>query len=312
MNNIVCFGASLTAQVGLNGYIGQLKKMGMKVSVAGYGGYQMEHAHLITEDLKILNPNIVIVEWFSPSKTYSYENIELYLGTLLNNILNLNSKVLCIMLPNLNSQPHIKYFELLKIYFLKYSIPFIDLLSEVNLDLACDLKSDKLHTLEGGAKKYANTIYNYLNNFVQETQILKIPIKNHAFLKVRCFEENIIANIGEYIEILSVYNIKPNCTNINKELEILGVSFLIGPQSGWIEKNNNCKLNLWDKWCGKNRVAIKFNFFTPCILKPLDIDFNRNESLLQPQWGPTKIEILKIYYIGDDNFSLQAKVKKIN
>ena len=279
---VLCFGASLTAQIGLGGYVGQLAKLGFNVQTAGFGGYQLEHAHLVVKDISFTNIDSIIVEWFSPVKIYNDSEIELYLGTLLIKLSIFTKKILCVLIPNFSGS-HKHYFSRLTNFLSKYKVDYVNL--ENCKLIKEDLKEDGLHTLENGASKYAATIAQKINSI---GNIVELPPPSKEFMNVKELDAVFKAEIGEQIII-----------NSSSQAHVLGIALTVGPNSGIILMND-IKLNLWDKWSGRERTTIKYNFFTPCVLKPTNVDFDRSSSALQPTWGPINIEIKKIYYIGND------------
>jgi len=280
---ILCFGASLTAQIGLGGYVAQLKKIGLDVFPAGYGGYQLEHAHLVVKDLPLCGIETVIVEWFSPVKTYDDQEIRLYLGSMLYKLQQRKkTNLLCVLLPN-RKKSSSAYFQKLIEYFTTFGVQFLNLES-VPYE-SQDLKEDGLHTLPPGAEKYAAEIFKKLN---EDLKIPLLPSPPEDYLTVKELEFRAVAELGQEIRVES-----------KDKSHVLGILLVVGPKSGYIKMNGNL-IQLWDKWSGRNRLTIKYNFFTPCIFKPIDLDFDKTSSALQPKWGPVNLEIRKIYYFGSD------------
>jgi hypothetical protein len=186
------------------------------------------------------------------------------------------------MIPNRKTGSHTNYFSSLAKYLSKVNVPYLNL-DCIEIESG-DLKEDGLHTLEKGALKYAKKI---MENLSVLNPILTFPLSNELF-NVKELNQTFVAEVGEEIHIASI-----------EPCHVIGITMIVGPKSGIILMNGR-PINVWDKWSGRDRTTIKYNFYTPCTIKPTDTAFDKSSSALQPKWGPVNFEIRKIYYVGND------------
>jgi hypothetical protein len=303
--NIIFFGASVTEQRKL-GYVGEFKKLVKEINYRstllnynviqeGYGSMQLGNAGICMIDKIILQkPNICFIDWFTPCKTYTYNDLCIYLDVIVRKLMLINCQIVFLLFDSnpLYSTKLSMYNDVIK-YSNEYNLNYIKLYGNSNVT---ELLRDSVHTTPIGDKFYANKIYEFfMNNNLNNSNIItyeKIPLAN-KFSNISSIDLNKIVN---HIIIL-----KGN-------FEIIGISQKIGKFSGLINitRNNTISYNtsIWDVYCNFERNTMKIFIDLSQIVKIKILQDNFDTSLCKDKdikfEDYTKyLDIKKIYYIGD-------------
>lgn len=283
MVRISCFGASVTQQK--TGYVFYLEKLfKSKINKHGFGSEHLCYSG-VTRINEVLqnNPEICFIDWFS-SGTYNIDEITItMLDTIKYKFTSNNCKLIFLFFPNQKHNERIDYYNYLKKYLDDNNVSYIDL----NTQICWNEKiiRDHVHTTEYGSEKYANIIFNEFNKMT-----IKLPINIH---------ENKYCNIKE-LHINKIFKeklmLKGNCN-------VLTMCLIIGPNSGYIQYNNQLYL-LWDQWCHYERKSSKGNNFDInefCEIKVLDKEVDYSLCRRDYKFENIKFElnIETIYYIGN-------------
>lgn len=244
---VCCFGASITQQS--HGYVKELRNMihTHKVEQHGYGGMHLDDAGIFFIDKALKNnPQILIVDWLSTG----YNNLDIQTTLCIENIIYKCHEVNCIpifIIPyrkdNIDRQD---FYTFVVNTIEKYECGYISFEDILTND---DLK-DVVHPNNIGSKKYADELYNRINNINQTTYKYAMPIKNKYY------------NITKHILTDKTCSVLGNTTTIDISGEIIGIVNKIGPYSPIVEIYDGSTLikevSIWDKHCSYERTHVNF------------------------------------------------------
>jgi len=297
--NIVFYGASVTQQTNISGYVPTFETILLKnnynynIIQKGFGSMHLSDAGITCID-KIINenPQFCFIDWFS---TGFITTDQIYLFTLLDTIVRKlmlhNCKICFLLLDRIDMcENRLIMYKNIVNYAEIYNIQYIEIYNNNN---KCELLRDDVHTNEAGANFYSNKIYNYfIKNLMNDTRIYnKIPDENeYSHIKSIKIDKKINKEIS-----------------INGKFKIVGIHQQLSEFSGLIEitRNNIEKYNvmIWDQWCHFMRDSIKvsIDWSENVVIKILqdifdttsckkDINFNNIEKYMY---------IHEIFYLGE-------------
>ena len=224
--SISCYGASVTAQK--TGYAFYLQKLlKKKINVHGFGGEHIVHGGVvhINEVIKH-NPSLCFIDWFSTGFLSTDKKIIVALDTIKYKFTTNNCKIIFLFLPRKDHNKRIIFYNFVKDYLNSNNISFIDINKYISYN--DKLLSDNVHTTEYGSEKYANIIFKEYNNMK-----IKRPI-------------NLNKNKFCYVKELQVNKIFHKKLELKGNCEVLSCGLQIGPNSGYLNINNNLYL-IWDQ-----------------------------------------------------------------
>lgn len=287
------FGASVTQQK--TGYTNEFKKLiedKMNVTVFGYGSTHLNDAGVCYIDNVIKeNPKYCFIDWFSTGFVCCDSYIYTYLDTLVYKFSQINCYLIFLLLDrNPMEEKRIKMYDIIKEYCKIHNIKYIELFNNKNVT---ELLRDSVHTTEVGSKLYADKIFEFYNN--------NIDNKNNIMINISNQNKYCLINQIQFNKI-----VKDKIT-FKGNGEIIGISQTIGLNSGIIKINNNnniTSINLWDQWCHFNRenikINIKFENFLEIIItqEKFDTSSCKNNNI---NWDSYEkyMDIKEIFYVGD-------------
>jgi hypothetical protein len=281
------FGASVTQQQ--NGFAVYLsKKLKSKTNIYGYGGNHLNDAGICNIDIVLeTNPNYCFIDFFSTGLNSINDIILESLDTIVYKFTKSNCKLIFLFLLRIDHTTRYEFYNFLKKYLDSKKIYYIDINDYLEFNEI--LIRDTVHTTDVGSEKYAEIIYDIFKEnkpkIEYPTDIIKTRFCDIKILNVnKIFKEEIILECQD-------------------ESMIIAAKLLIGTKSGIIEINNE-KMYIWDIWCHYDRINFKIkhqiiNGKMPIKILQDKIDYSECKREMNYH-GLKELNILEIYYIGDD------------
>lgn len=249
MTKIVFYGASVTQQ--RNGYVNHFAKLSKaKVLKFGFGGMHLNDAGICFIDKVVeLKPEICFVDWFSTWYINQDGKFNLYIDVIAEKLLKIGCRVIflfCVRNKDVKISDWKTFYAETKNYLKSEKLEYIaldEILSEYPVK---EILRDEIHTTKKGSRLYAETIYDYLQQFADS-------LYENADIK---------PNIYSSISALSVKRGFDKELILEGDCHIQGFFLKIGPWSGIVDISTSklsTKENTWDRWCYYGRDRFSFN-----------------------------------------------------
>jgi hypothetical protein len=288
---ITFFGASITVQN--KGYANVLSNkyfVNDKCKIFGFGGMHLNDAgiayiHIVLEK----KPKLCFIDWFSTGLLLNkYDDIKIYLDTLVFALSDIKCKIVFLFMPNKNHDVRKNYYGICKKYLINNKLSYIDLTEAIQYNPK--YIRDNCHTTDEGGIAYAKYIYEEFkkieNNIIIPQNSVPTKYNNIKYITVnQTFEDSFI---------------------LEGKCEIVGFNIDVGPHSGLVQVNDGNivkEFNFWEQWCYYTRRTLRFRYNIENCIKITILQDNFDTSKCQKQFDfsgyKKELKIYDIYFIGD-------------